>query len=76
MDLTPVHDEHLHLNTCGQVKPPPLKQGHNLSKLELLTPSVGNGSNKATVSNGGFGEGGLGNNLVKDESTRIKLLIL
>ena len=73
---TPLHEEHLHLNTNSQIKLPPLKQGCHLSKLGLQTPSMGNGGDETIVSIEGFGEGGLGNKLVKDESTRIKPSIL
>jgi len=76
MYLTPVHAEHLHLNTSGHIKPAPLKQGHHLSELRLQTPSVGNGGDEAIASNGGFGENGLGNKLMKNESICIKPLIL
>jgi len=37
---------------------------------------MGNGGDETIVSIEGFGEGGLGNKLVKDESTRIKPSIL
>jgi len=37
---------------------------------------MANGGDQATMSNRGLEKDGLGNKLVKDESTRIKLLIL
>ena len=55
MGLTPVHDEHLHLNISGQVKPLTLKRKCHLSKFGLQTLGMGNGGDKGTTSNGGFG---------------------
>ena len=53
-----------------------MKQGCHLPNFGFETPTIGSGSNEPITSNGGLGEGRLGNKLVNDESARIKLLIL
>jgi len=43
--------------------------------LGFQAPSINNGGDEATASNGGLGYGSLGNNLVENETPYIKLLI-
>jgi len=75
VNTTPNHGKHLHLNTSGQIESLPFKQVVHLPNLVFQTPSISNGSDEATISNGGLGKGSLGNKVVENESPCIKPLI-